>query len=62
MKKLRDSGPGDSGLCAQSWECLLKSEETFSAMKTVIHDFWETEIVPIEWEVGLLKILPKRVI
>ena len=27
--KLRDSGPGDSGLCAQSWKCLLKSEETF---------------------------------
>ena len=60
IKKLRDSGPGDSGLCAQAWKCLLKAEETFNAMKTVIHGFWETEIVPTEWEVGLLKILPKK--
>ena len=59
-QKLRDSGPGDSGLCAQSWKCLLKSEETFNALKRVILEFWETEVVPTEWEVGLLKILPKK--
>ena len=58
-QKLRDSGPGDSGICAQSWKCLLKSNETFDALKRVILEFWETEIVPAEWEVGLLKILPK---
>lgn len=59
-QKLRDSGPGDSGLCAQTWKCLLKSEETFGALKHVVHEFWETEVVPTEWEVGLLKILPKK--
>ena len=57
-RKLRDSGPGDSGLCAQTWKCLLKSEETFSVLKHVVHMFWETKAVPTEWE--LLKILPKK--
>ena len=59
-QKLRDSGPGDSGLCAQAWKCLLKSDETFDALKQVVHQFWETEVVPTEWEMGLLKILPKK--
>ena len=58
--KLRDSGPGDSGLCAQSWKCLLKSEETFEVLEEIVLQVWETEIVPTEWETGLLKILPKK--
>ena len=59
-RKLRDKGPGDSGLCPQSWKCLLKSEETFNFLKKIILEFWQTEIVPSEWETGLLKILPKK--
>ena len=60
VRKLRDTGPGDSGLCAQAWKCLLNSEETFAILKYVIEQFWETGVVPNEWEVGLLKILPKK--
>ena len=37
--KLRFSGPGDSGLCAQSWKCLLKSEETFEALTEISSRF-----------------------
>ena len=36
MKKLRDSGPGDSGLCAQAWKCLLKSEEMLRKLLSTI--------------------------
>ena len=60
VEKLHDSGPGDSGLCAQAWKCLLKSEETFEVLKQIILLFWATGDVPTEWETGLLKILPKK--
>ena len=33
VRKLRDTRPGDSGLCAQAWKCLLNSEETFAIFK-----------------------------
>ena len=29
-------------------------------MKAIVVDFWESEIAPAEWEVGLLKILAKK--
>ena len=60
VEKLHDSGPGDSGLCAQAWKCLLKSEETFEVLKQIILLFLATGDVPTEWETGLLKILPKK--
>ena len=57
---LRNSGPGESGLCAPAYKCLLESEETFAILRQIVLQFWETEEVPLDWETGLLKILPKK--
>ena len=58
-RRLHDKGPGDSGLSAQAWKCLLKVDQTFQLLKDIILEFWHTEKPPVEWETGLLKILPK---
>ena len=58
--KLRNTGPGDSGICPPAWKALLSSNESFQLLKCIIVDFWETELVPEEWEIGLLKILQKK--
>ena len=60
VQKLRNSGPGDTGICAQAWKCLLKSEETYPLIKQFVISFWRDEIVPTDWETGVLKILPKK--
>ena len=39
---------------------LLHSDETFSLLRQVILDFWETERPHVEWDTGLLKVLPKK--
>ena len=59
IKRLKNA-PGDSGICPQIWKALAKSEETFNILRTIIHHFWESELPPSEWDVGLLKILPKK--
>ena len=38
----------------------LENEETFNLLRQIIFHFWETEVSPKEWEIGLLKILPKK--
>jgi len=38
---------------------IVENELTFLILKSIITDFWENEIPPIEWETGLLKVLPK---
>ena len=60
LGRLRDSGPGDSGLVARLWKALGATEASFAILHDFVLDFWETEVVPVEWETGLLKILPKK--
>ena len=57
---LRNTAPGESGLPASVYKCLLNTPETFQIIKDIVHLFWETGAVPSEWEKGLLKILPKK--
>ena len=59
-RRLKDRGPGDSGICPHVWKALIKHEQSYSILKAVVVDFWESEITPAEWEIGLLKILAKK--
>ena len=58
--KLKKKAPGVSGLCPQLWKSLVEDANTFELLKAVIIDFWENELPPAEWEIGLLKILAKK--
>ena len=60
VKQLKNSGPGESGVNAKVWKCLLKSPETYALIKKFVMNFWMDEEVPSEWELGVLKILPKK--
>ena len=60
LGKLRNSGPGDSGLPARVWKALGSTAESFSLVRQMVLNFWETEVMPAEWDIGLLKILPKK--
>ena len=57
---LKNTGPGDTGICAPVWKCLLESDETFDLIKQFVVSFWIDEHPPSEWEIGVLKILPKK--
>ena len=58
--KLKNNAPGDSGICPQAWKSLLECEETFGFLKSIVVQLWMTEVVPEEWNVGRLNILPKK--
>ena len=60
LGRLRDSGPGDSGLPARFWKALGSTSESFGMVHRLMLAFWDSEEMPIEWEMGLLKILPKK--
>ena len=60
IKNLRNTGPGESGICAQVYKCLSGSVDSYNRMKQMILHFWETGEIPAEWEIGILKILPKK--
>ena len=58
--KLKNKAPGDSGLTPQVWKALVTDELTFSILREVIIEFWNSEVTPSEWECGLLVILAKK--
>jgi len=58
--KLKDNSPGDSGICSQVWKSLVQDKDGMSLLKSVVTDFWESKVTPEEWEIGLLKVLPKK--
>ena len=60
LSQLHDTAPGDSGLGAPLWKALGEVEEAFDLIRQVILAFWRSEKMPIEWETGLLAILPKK--
>ena len=57
---LKNKSPGESGLNPQMFKVLVTDNLTFRILKDVIVDFWENELPPKQWEIGLLKILPKK--
>ena len=60
VSKLKNKAPGESGLMSQSLKCLVDSPELFDVLKSIIIDFWVSESVPEEWNIGRLNILPKK--
>ena len=60
VRNLKERAPGDSGITPQVWKALIENESTFSILRTVIYEFWDSEKPPSEWNTGLLKILPKK--
>ena len=42
------------------FKSLLALPETFTILKDVVLEFWNTENPPDQWNVGLLKVLPKK--
>ena len=58
--KLRDTGPGPSGLRAVVWKALCSTETGFLLVQRMALAFFETGEVTAEWETGLLSILPKK--
>ena len=58
--KLNNTGPGASGLQAIVWKALISTDVGFALVVHMVRVFWETEQVPPEWEVNLLKVLPKK--
>ena len=60
VKLLKNTGPGETGICASVWKCLLDSTDTFDLIKQFVIHFWLNEESPAEWDVGVLKILPKK--
>ena len=60
VSKLNDTAPGDSGLKAPLWKALISTSEGFALVRQMVNAFWESGEVPVEWETGLLAILPKK--
>ena len=59
-KGLKNNAPGESGLSPRFFKALTHSNRTFTILKDILIDFWENELPPKQWEIGLLKILPKK--
>ena len=60
LSKLRNTAPGASGLPSVVWVALASTDAGFSLVQHLVRHFWTTEEVPVEWELGLLSILPKK--
>ena len=60
LGKLHNTAPGASGLPAAAWKALGSTTDGFALVRAMVLRFWATEQAPPEWEVGLLKILPKK--
>lgn len=58
--KLKNKAPGESGICPQAWKSLLECDETFGMLKGVVVQLWVTEVVPEEWKIGRLNVIPKK--
>ena len=59
-RSLKNKAPGDSGLKPELWKALLTDSRTFHLLKSLVLDFWSSEVPPKQWMMGLLRILPKK--
>ena len=57
---VRSTSPGVSGISAPMIKALCEDAESFNLVRDFVLEFWESEVVPSEWEKGLLKVLPKK--
>ena len=56
-RSLKNKAPGDSGLKPELWKALLTDSHL---LKSLVLDFWTSEVPPKQWMRGLLRILPKK--
>jgi len=47
--KLKNTAPGDSGICLQIWKSLLENATTEQYLREIIQLIWITENIPEEW-------------
>jgi len=59
-QSLKNNAPGESGLTHLMFNALITCPETFTLVKGVILEFWNNENTPKQWDLGLLKMLPKK--
>ena len=59
-RSLKNKAPSDSGLKPELWKALLTDSRTFHLLKSLVLDFWISEVPPKQWMMGLLRILPKK--
>jgi hypothetical protein len=60
VNKLHPSSHGASCLHARLWQDLSSKDEGFAFIRHFETHFWLRETPPVEWEMGLLSILPKK--
>ena len=60
VNSLKNNAPGESGLSSQMFKAIIFNNATFDLLKCIIVDFWENESPPEQFEIGMLKILPKK--
>ena len=58
--KLKNNAPGESGVMSQPLKALLNHPDTFIILQKIVSNFWNTETVPDEWNIGRLIVLPKK--
>ena len=57
---LKDNAPGASGISPRVWKIICGDAATLELFDAVVQQFWQCERPPEEWDVGLLRILPKK--
>ena len=60
VRRLNNTSPGDTGVSAPLFKALISTELGFGLVRTMVHHFWQTGEVQMEWETGLLAILAKK--
>ena len=60
VNSLKNNAPGESGLTSQMFKAIVSNNQTFQLLRSIILDFWESELPLDQQETGLLKIIPKK--
>ena len=61
-QSLKNKAPGESGLYSVMFKSLLALPETFTILKDVVLEYWNTEKPPDQWNGLLPYYYPKKVI
>ena len=57
---LKVNAPGAAGISPRVWKTICGDAATLELFHAVVQQFWQCERPPEEWDVGLLRILPKK--
>ena len=62
LRKLNRTSPGVSGIPADAWKVLSFGDGMVTLVREMVLVVWRDENLEPDWEVGLLAILPEKVI